>query len=62
MEFVLGKGVLHPDPASRPQTVQGAREVVQEAVVIYEKQRVKEQNMEEQEGVGGATVEDEAGG
>lgn len=61
MEFVLGQGVLHPDPASRPQTVHGAREVLRQAVAIYEEQRVKEEGAEH-EAVGGEAVEDEAGG
>lgn len=50
VEFVLGEGVFHPDPESRPQTVEAARDVLTRAVAIYEEQRVREVKLE-QEGV-----------
>lgn len=51
VDFVLGKGVFHPDPESRPQTIEAARGVLAGAVAIYEEQRVGEMKLE-QEGVG----------
>lgn len=61
MEHVLAMGAFHPDPGLRPQTVEGARKVLEEAVAIYAEQRIKEESLE-REGIGGAPVEDEAGG
>lgn len=39
VDFLVGKGVFHPDPASRPQDVEAARVVLTEAAALYECQR-----------------------
>lgn len=48
VEFVLRKGVFHPDPESRPQTVEAARDVLAKAVAIYEDKRAVETKLEEE--------------
>lgn len=42
VDFVVGRQVFHPDPASRPQDVEAARAVLTEAVAMYEEQRQRE--------------------
>lgn len=36
VEIVLGRGMLSPRPASRPQTVNAAKEVLMASLAIYE--------------------------
>lgn len=49
VNFVVGKGVLHPDPESRPPDVEAARGVLTEAVALYEHQRQREMELEQDE-------------
>lgn len=36
VEVVLNRGMLHPDPESRPQTAEAAQEVLLGALAVYE--------------------------
>lgn len=57
IQLVLNAGMLHPDPKTRPQTVEAARGFLEEALKIYKLHETEEKSREEmrlrEEGGGG---------
>lgn len=47
IQFVLHAGMLDPDPEARPQTVEAAKALLQEALGIYELYEAEEKSREE---------------
>lgn len=63
LDFLVGKGVLHPDPECRPQDVGSSRMILTEAVALYEEQRQREMELErDDEELKGAAREDSGAG
>lgn len=62
IDFVVEKGALHPDPDSRPQDVDAARGLLTEAVALYERQRRREIELDEDDEASGATRRESGAG
>lgn len=62
VDFVVGEGVFHPDPGSRPQDVEAARELLTKAVALYEQERQREIELEQGDGATGATRRESGAG
>eukprot|EP00752_Nemacystus_decipiens_P005625 g5090.t1 len=60
VDFVVEKGVFHPDPELRTQDVETARVLLTEAVTLYEQQRRRE--VDQDDGARGATRRDSGAG